>query len=163
MKQKIKQVIQQFGWEIKRRSPTIEDYLKAYATWQGIPWDKGYNGAKFGFIHQTINDPKIMDLFRKQEQLPEQFGIGFDERCVEYPWALSHLSQNSTKLLDAGSVLNFEIILENEIFIEKRLHIMTLAPEKTVFGAKEYLIFMEICERYLLKIIIMIALFAFQL
>jgi hypothetical protein len=136
MKQQIKQLIQQWGWDIKRRPLTLEDYLKTYQKWQGTPWSMGYNLAKFGFIHQIINNPNLLKTFSQKEPLSEKFGIGFDERCVEYPWLLSHLTQQPATLLDAGSVLNFETLLNHSIFVNKKLHILTLAPESNCFWQK---------------------------
>lgn len=136
MKQQIKQIIHKLGYEIRPRSLTREEYVKAYQQWRGVPWSDGYTLAKFGLIEQIINNPELLTLFAEKQSLPEKFGIGFDERCIEYPWVLAHLSQAAGNLLDAGSVLNFEIIVNHPIFANKKIHILTLAPESNCFWQK---------------------------
>ena len=56
-----------------------------------IPWSLGYRQARDRFIRQTLGDQALMDLFRENRELPQGFGVGFDERCIEYPWLLSKL------------------------------------------------------------------------
>ena len=62
-------------------------------------------------------------------ELPEGWGIWLDERAVEYPWFFSRLPSGPGKLLDAGSVLNYEQVLAHPSLREKDLFICTLAPE----------------------------------
>lgn len=66
-------------------------------------------------------------------RLPPQFGRWLDERIVEYPWFFSRLPAGTGRLLDAGSVLNFEFLLQQPRLREKDLTIMTLAPEAECF------------------------------
>ena len=62
------------------------------------------------------------------------FGKLLDERVVEYPWLFSRLSSSSNKiLLDAGSVLNFRYLIEQEQIRTRNVTISTLAPEKKAF------------------------------
>jgi len=65
--------------------------------------------------------------------LPQYYGRWLDERIVEYPWLLSRLPAGSGRLLDAGSVLNFDFLLQQPRLREKELTIMTLAPEADCF------------------------------
>lgn len=67
-------------------------------------------------------------LFANGDRLPGGYGIGFDERVVEYPWARWRLSGG--KVLDAGATLNHEHILDRFLPQLAELHIVTLAPEK---------------------------------
>ncbi len=62
-------------------------------------------------------------------KLPENYGQSLDERIVEYPWIFSRLSPGPGRLLDAGSVLNFDALLRKPIFSNKQVFISTLAPE----------------------------------
>jgi SAM-dependent methyltransferase len=74
-----------------------------------------------------------MERFRRSEPLPEGYGAGLDERCVEYPWALSRLRRGDVRMLDAGSVLNTDYILDRPVVARATKHILTLAPEGTAF------------------------------
>lgn len=98
-----------------------------------IPWSKGYGIYKRQFIQKTLQNPELMIRFQREEELPTNYGIGLDERCVEYPWLFSHLPVDATNLLDAGSVLNHQFLLNEPIFTNKTLHILTLAPESVCF------------------------------
>ncbi len=64
------------------------------------------------------------------EHLSKGYGRWLDERIVEYPWLFSRLPEGPGKMLDAGSVLNFDYILLHPKIREKELTIMTLAPEE---------------------------------
>ena len=66
-------------------------------------------------------------------RLPAQYGRWLDERIVEYPWLLSRLPAGPGRLLDAGSALNFDLLLQHPRLREKDLSIMTLAPEAACF------------------------------
>ena len=98
-----------------------------------IPWSLGYRQARDRFIRQTLGDQALMDLFRENRELPQGFGVGFDERCIEYPWLLSKLPPTREHLLDAGSALNYNSILSHPILSNKKLYVLTLAPEKDCF------------------------------
>ena len=65
--------------------------------------------------------------------LPKGWGLWLDERAVEYPWFLSRLPRRPGKLLDAGSVLNYDYILCHEALANKTICISTLAPESTTY------------------------------
>jgi SAM-dependent methyltransferase len=98
-----------------------------------IPWSLGYRQARERFIRQTLVDQALMDLFRENRELPKGFGVGFDERCIEYPWLLSKLPPTRERLLDAGSTLNYGSILSHPTLSNKKLYVLTLAPEKDCF------------------------------
>jgi SAM-dependent methyltransferase len=63
------------------------------------------------------------------EHLRPGYGEGLDERLIEYPWLFARLPAGSGRLLDAGSVLNFDYILEQPALRSKQVFICTLAPE----------------------------------
>lgn len=85
------------------------------------------------FIRAALTDSVLQKVFRQRADLPAHYGVGFDERCVEFPWLLSHLGSAEERLLDAGSTLNHEYVLAHDSFRDKSLHIMTLAPEYNCF------------------------------
>lgn len=89
------------------------------------PWSRGYEEYKINQIKRTLS----ANLFHA-DKLPPNYGYRLDERIVEYPWFFSRLPINVTgKLLDAGSVLNFDFLLKHEALHAKKVFISTLAPE----------------------------------
>lgn len=94
------------------------------------PFGRGYAAFRELAIQEVFNR---IEVFRQAEQLPCGFGLGLDERIVEYPWFFSRLPQGRGRLLDAGSVLNFGYVLSNRALKEKSLFISTLAPERNCF------------------------------
>jgi len=133
MKQAIRVVLKKAGLEVKRLQPPSPDPEYIYSRNGKIPWSHGYDQAKERFIQGVLSDTSFLETFRMGGTLPEQFGVGFDERCVEYPWLFSRLSQQTEQLLDAGSALNHAFILKQEVIENKRLDILTLAPEPSCF------------------------------
>lgn len=65
--------------------------------------------------------------------LPPKFGLWLDERAVEYPWLFSQLQVGPGSLLDAGSTLNHHNVLHHPSLLQKKITIMTLAPEDQCF------------------------------
>ena len=101
------------------------------------PWSLGYELYKKDFIHRAINDNSIMDKFRDRLKLPDKYGEFLDERVVEYPWLLSRLNNKKTKILDAGSILNYDYILNYEAINNKAVTIVTLEPENNCYWQKK--------------------------
>jgi SAM-dependent methyltransferase len=93
------------------------------------PWSAGYHTTKKRAIEAAIDQQAV----RRGKNLPAGFGVALDERVVEYPWICGHLSGTSKakpRILDAGSILNHDFILNRSPFKGSDLTIMTLAPEK---------------------------------
>lgn len=111
--------------------------ILVYKTKGRKPWSTGYNEYKWQSINKHIHDWKIVSMFRDQSSLPKNYGVGIDERIVEYPWIISNIDQKSTNLLDAGSALNFLNILEHEVFTDKKITIANLNPESRCYWEKE--------------------------
>ena len=88
------------------------------------PWSKGYVEFKLHEIERILRAENF-----QPDALPKGYGFRLDERIVEYPWLFSRLPRGPGTLLDAGSVLNFEFLLDLPALREKKLHICTLAPE----------------------------------
>ena len=101
-----------------------------------IPWSKGYSLHKRALISQVLSNGEILECFLNKSSLPQHYGYSLDERCVEYPWLLTRMLPLSGNFLDAGSVLNFDFILEQLDFTQHKLHILTLAPEFNCFWQK---------------------------
>lgn len=95
------------------------------------PWSAGYYTYKKNSISRAI-ESKTLDI----SKLPEGFGHRVDERAVEYPWFFSRLADGSGNLLDAGSVLNYDFVISHKKLENKKVTIMTLAPEPNCFYEK---------------------------
>jgi len=100
------------------------------------PWSYGYNDTRWQKIYDTLRNSNLVNQFAKGV-IPEKFGIGFDERIVEYPWIFSKLNKTKfSQILDAGSTFNFAEIVNHEYFNEQELTIFTFYPEPVNFIAK---------------------------
>jgi len=93
-----------------------------------IPWKLGYNEYKWKNIENVLKKEPTLDYFRKKK-LPMGFGVGIDERIVEYPWIFANLNNNNNNILDAGSVFNFLEILQLDSLKNKKITIFTYYPE----------------------------------
>jgi SAM-dependent methyltransferase len=95
------------------------------------PFSESYGRAHRAFVSDMLDSPDIMRRFADTCRLPHGYGVGLDERVVEYPWLLSRAIRGKT--LDAGSTLNHSHILERTLPRITSLHIVTLAPEADAF------------------------------
>ena len=100
-----------------------------------IPWSEGYAEYKSLTISNAINDEDTLQSFRSNN-IPIGYGIGIDERVVEYPWLFSQLTKTESLLLDAGSTFNFDYILGQKIIEKKHIHICTFHPESPNFNQR---------------------------
>jgi len=107
--------------------------LSKYIKSGQIPWSEGYGLYKQKIIIETVNSTNMLNLFKDNSNLPENYGYGIDERCVELPWLFANLTINAKCILDAGSVLNHEFIIKHPTFENRKLHIFSLAPEKRCY------------------------------
>lgn len=107
--------------------------LRLYAARGGCPFTVGYGLYQQRFIGGVLADPDLLGRFARSDSLPSGYGIGLDERCVEYPWLVAQLDSRPGTLLDAGSTLNRELLLGLSSVQAKVLHILTLAPEDACF------------------------------
>jgi SAM-dependent methyltransferase len=85
------------------------------------------------YIQEVLHNPAILDAFKARRALPSGYGFRIDARAVEIPWTLAHLSGTSGAVLDAGSSLNFQVVLDVPSLSQVQLTILTLAPEKNCF------------------------------
>lgn len=95
------------------------------------PWSLGYVEYRANVISRLIEQRDILKLFLNHDRLPEGYGVGIDERCIEYPWVLSRLKEKDIVCLDAGSSLNHEFIFQSNFIKDKKIHVLTLSPEPT--------------------------------
>jgi SAM-dependent methyltransferase len=105
--------------------------IKKYLAKGCHPWSEGYMEYRDSFIEEIFSG-ETMALFFSGLKLPQGFGMRLDERVVEYPWALSRLGIDNRLLLDAGSTLNHQYILDLDILAYRRIVIYTLSPERVI-------------------------------
>lgn len=97
------------------------------------PWSYGYIDSKWNDIDSALVDHNVLKQF-KNSTIPTMYGLGYDERIVEYPWIFSHLKQVSgNTILDAGSTFNFNTIVKHQLIKNKELTIYTYYPEAENF------------------------------
>ena len=119
-----------YGWLIKNyRNANIKKYIKEGKK----PWSRGYCEYKTYFVQKAINQTSLLKIFYENLSLPEKYGEFLDERVVEYPWLISRLQQGASKILDAGSALNFSWLLKHSKFQQKDITILTLEPEANCY------------------------------
>lgn len=95
-----------------------------------LPRSPGYTAHKHHAIQQALAQRFQPDA------LPSGWGWRLDERIVEYPWLFARLPRGPGRLLDAGSVLNFDFLLGHEALAGKEIVIQTLEPEPDCFWHK---------------------------
>jgi SAM-dependent methyltransferase len=101
------------------------------------PWSLGYYTRKKSLIESAI-DQNAVQVGRP---VPDAFGVAIDERVVEYPWLFDRLARIGRPLgrvLDAGSTLNHDFILNRAPLGGADITLMTLAPEKRCYWYKGY-------------------------
>lgn len=120
------------------RRDKIEKYLKNGK----VPWSTGYSEYKEDLIIENIDSNRILDSF-KARKLFDKFGIGIDERAVEYPWLFSKINDFKVNfkiekpvILDAGSTFNFEFIVNHPTIENSELYVYTFYPENLCFWKK---------------------------
>jgi len=115
----------------QRRAANIEQKkLKKFFNSGSLPWTEGYKQYKEASLQEVIHNESLLELFRSNSLLPENYGFRIDERIVEYPWVISRISEDRQLVLDAGSTLNRRTILDLPVFRNKQLLIYNLAPGK---------------------------------
>jgi SAM-dependent methyltransferase len=120
---------------LRRKDPETEA-LAHYLRGGRIPWSQGYIAYRRRVIKDVLANEALVSRIVKGEPLPAGYGVGVDERCIEYPWVLAQVGDGPETLLDAGSALNHEFILEYPALLKKTIHIVSLAPENTSFVHK---------------------------
>lgn len=94
-------------------------------------WSVGYLSYRWEQVRQQLYTQDL-SAFRTQEPFAP-YGVGLDERVVEYAWLFAHLPDAPSRLLDAGSVLNFAPLVQHPKLSKRELTISTLAPERFSF------------------------------
>jgi SAM-dependent methyltransferase len=95
------------------------------------PWTLEYNAAHRGLVRAAVADAAITGAAATGRRLPRGYGVGFDERVVEYAWLFGR--GIAGQVLDAGSTFNHEHILDLALPLVDGLTITTLEPEPLSF------------------------------
>jgi SAM-dependent methyltransferase len=95
------------------------------------PFAGDYGDRHARLIQAVFADPALLEPFVRGEALPQGYGVGLDERVVEYPWLLA--ANPRGRVLDAGSVLNHAHVLDRFLPSFDALTIVTLQPEAVAF------------------------------
>jgi Methyltransferase domain len=130
----IKKIIKKIGFGFKAEAVVLNP-IDIYLSSERIPWTEGYNEYKWKLINEGVNSNEILHDF-SNGNLPSSYGIGVDERVIEYPWLISQIPQNEGKFLDAGSTFNFNEIINLPILENKETYIYTFYPESNNYASK---------------------------
>jgi SAM-dependent methyltransferase len=95
------------------------------------PFAGDYAERHQAFLNAVLTDEQRLRPFERRRQLPRGYGVGLDERVVEYAWLLA--ARPRGRVLDAGSTLNHEHILDRVLPEVESLTIVTLEPEEVSF------------------------------
>ena len=112
---------------IRRRRLAV--YLKSNRR----PWSTGYWEFRMQSLQEAIQDESLLTRFRKARPLPAGYGHRLDARIIEIPWVLSRIPANAERFLDAGSALNHDFVLRSPALAQRKITIVTLAPEGQAF------------------------------
>jgi SAM-dependent methyltransferase len=82
-------------------------------------------------VTSVLRSKDLSRRFADRKELPLDYGVGMDERVVEYPWLLAQIPAG--KVLDAGSALNHSHVLDEVLPMVASLHVVTLAPESVAY------------------------------
>jgi SAM-dependent methyltransferase len=105
-----------------------DDYAYRRYPDPGRPYGGRYWRNHRRFVSDALGDDALLDRFRSRQPLPAGYGVGLDERVVEFPWLLARAPAG--RVLDAGSALNHPHVLDRVLLGAGELCICTLAPEE---------------------------------
>lgn len=122
------------GWQVRRVNhqksvDPVAERIASYIAGGRMPWSCGYGDYRSRFAQSTLANADLMAAFSRGESLPVGYGTRLCERCVEYPWIIARLAKLGGRLLDAGSTLNQQFLIERPEFNRFQSSIVTLAPE----------------------------------
>jgi SAM-dependent methyltransferase len=103
--------------------------LNSYLKSDRRPWRFGYGEYRNKYLADILSNASRLEIFLKFEALPLRYGFRLDARMVEIPWVLARVAKQAGKLLDAGSSLNHDLVLGSRPLEDKKITIVTLAPE----------------------------------
>ena len=130
MRRLLRQLLPPALAEALRRVRGEDHALRTYLRSGRVPWSRGYADYRKQVVLRAVQDAELLECFRVGGTLPPEWGVGVDERCVEWPWVLAHLAQGNGLLLDAGAGLNRDFLLDSDALGRYPIHMILLAPER---------------------------------
>jgi SAM-dependent methyltransferase len=97
-------------------------------------WEGDYGDRHGRLLAWALSSAEFHSLLAAGEPLPGGYGVGLDERVIEYPWL--YAQRPFGRLLDAGSTLNHAHILDRFQPETSSLCITTLRPEQSAYTAR---------------------------
>jgi SAM-dependent methyltransferase len=94
-------------------------------------WSAQYVERHRELVGAALDDAALCAAAATGARMPRRYGVGYDERTVEYPWLFGQ--GLSGRVLDAGSTFNHPHILDRALPLLDDLTIVTLAPEEQAF------------------------------
>ena len=94
-------------------------------------WEGDYGEQHGRLLDWAMDTPVFQELLRGGAALPQGYGVGLDERVIEYPWL--YAQRPFGRLLDAGSTLNHEHVVARFQPQTSWLCITTLVPEQAAY------------------------------
>lgn len=101
--------------------------------WKANRQHRAYERKRRDLVSNAIDNQ--LGAFERDEPLPANYGIGVDERAVEFPWVFG--KGLSGRILDAGATLNHEHIIDRLSSRADSLHITTLVPGSEPFHSNK--------------------------
>jgi SAM-dependent methyltransferase len=96
-----------------------------------VPFSQDYAAEHEAFVRAALRSRRLARRVARSQRLPLGYGVGLDERVVEYPWLLAQ--RPAGDVLDAGSALNHAHVLDALLPCMASLTIVTLVPEDESF------------------------------
>lgn len=103
--------------------------IKIYQICGGRPGVYGYSYYRERVIKNILNEGRFFNFFLDNKPLPHRFGLRLDERVIEYPWIFARLRSQGGMLLDAGSALNHEYLLDLAALKSRSVFIYNITVE----------------------------------
>jgi SAM-dependent methyltransferase len=94
-------------------------------------WEGDYGERHGQLLAWAFDTPDFTQLLADGSRLPKGYGVGLDERVIEFPWLYAQRPFGRT--LDAGSTLNHEHILDRFVPESAWLCVTTLRPEQVAY------------------------------
>lgn len=86
------------------------------------------------YVARVLDRPELVEAVAGHATLPDGFGRGYSERCIEWPWTLSRLQPGA--LLDAGGTLNHGFVLASIPPAVAPITVMSVSPEPDLGDAR---------------------------
>jgi SAM-dependent methyltransferase len=122
------------GWEqigARHRRRVLARELAEHHPPPKTAWEGDYGERHGDLLSRVLESEAFERIFAAGGHLPKNYGVGLDERVIEFPWLLSQ--RPFGRLLDAGSTLNHGHIIDRFSSAASWLCITTLRPEQAAY------------------------------